>query len=358
MKFQSDNRMRTYKRPRIRAAALSILIALGTLVVGVYLIGAKNIFQAASSIPLPLFGAIVVVSLGWLTAWSLSFRAILEILNVRGLGPRTGMVFLMTMFADYLTPSAQAGSVPVGGLLVSRATGARYTTGMTAVATFGVLNIIPSVVVIAVSAVYLALTTTLDPRLKFAVLLLVCVMTGVGVVGLVGWRFRHRIGGVVIPLVAAFIRGVNRLLPAPYWVDPQLVSRYTGNVINEVERLGWNRRQLGVALCFSALGWLVLSSAFWVSLYAVDGPVAVAVPLLVVPLSMTGNVLPLPGGVGGVEALLVALTVGTASVSLPSVTAAVLVYRVLTFGLALLLGGLATALLELHPREPSVEELR
>lgn len=348
--------METFEYPRIRAVALSVVIALCTLGIGIHLVGAESISQAISSVSTTLLGMIILISLGWLAAWSLSFRSILETLDVQDLGLKTGLVFLMTMFADYLTPSAQAGSVPIGGLLVSRATGVGYTTGMTAVATFGILNIVPSMVMIAASATYLALTTTLDPELKFAVLLLLSLMTGLGLVGLIGWRYRYRLGTVVIPLLAAFIRQVNRLLPTSYSIDPRLIDRYTGNITKKIERIGWNRQQLIDSLCFSALGWLILSAVFWASLYSVGNSVPVAVPLLVVPLSMTGNVLPLPGGVGGVEALLVALTIGTASISIPSATAAVLIYRVMTFGLALLLGGLATALLEFHIRNPSLED--
>lgn len=118
-------------------------------------------------------------------AHGVEFRlpAILGTLDVRSSWPKTGLVFLSAMFADYLTPSAQAGSVPIGGLLVSRATGARYTTGMTAVAAFGVLNVVPTVVAIAVGASYLAVTTTLAPRLGFAVVLLLSSLFGTALVG-------------------------------------------------------------------------------------------------------------------------------------------------------------------------------
>lgn len=331
------------------------MVAVCTLVAVVSLVGTGDILRAASSVSAPLLAGIALTALGWLAAWSLAFRTILRTLDIQGSWSKMGLIFLSTMFADYLTPSAQAGSVPIGGLLVSRATGAKYTTGMTAVAAFGVLNIVPSTTAIVVGALYLAVTTTLAPRLGFAVVLLLGSLSGTALIGLLGWRYRRRLEGSVIPVAAAFVRGVNRVLPAPYSVKPQTLKRHVAGVTREVERLSWDQRGLGVCLWFSALGWLVLSGAFWLSLYAVYGPVTLAVPLLAVPLSMTGNVLPLPGGVGGVEALLVALTVGTVPISLPSATAAVLVYRGVTFGLAVLLGGLATALLELRPRE-SVED--
>lgn len=347
----------TAERPRVRAIALSAVVAVGTLVAVVSLVGTGAVLRAASSVSVPLFAGIALAACGWLVAWSFAFRTVLQTLGVRGSRSRMGLVFLSTMFADYLTPSAQAGSVPVGGLLVSRATGAGYATGMTAVAAFGVLNIVPSVAAIVVGASYLAVTTTLAPRLGFAVLLLLGSLSGTALVGLLGWRYRRRLEGSVIPVAVAFVRGMNRLLPAPYSVEPRTLRRHVAGVTNEVERLAWDRRGLGICLCFSALGWLVLSGAFWLSLYAVGSPVTVAVPLLVVPLSMTGNVLPLPGGVGGVEALLVALTVGTVPISLPSATAAALVYRTVTFGLAVLLGGLAIALLELGPRKSAEDAL-
>lgn len=337
------------RRSSRRATVLGALAAAGILVAVVSVVGVGSLRRAASSVsPLSLVG-VALATLCWLTAWSLSFRAILAALGIEASWPRAGLLFLSTMFADYLTPSAQAGSVPVGGLLVSRATGATYATGMTAVAAFGALNVVPSTVAIAVSAAYLARTATLTPRLQVAVALLLGVVSGTLACGAVGWRYRRRLRTLARPLLAA-VGAVAHRLPMVRRIDPRALDASFARVVSEAERLAWNRRQLGVCLCFSALGWLLLSTAFWLSLRATYGPVAVAVPLLVVPLSMTGNVLPLPGGVGGIEALLVALVVGLVPASLANATAAALVYRGVTLGAVMVLGGLALVALELRPR--------
>jgi hypothetical protein len=95
------------ERPSHRAIALSAVVAVGTLAVAVSFVGTGAVTRAASSVSVSLLTAIALAALGWLAAWNFAFRTVLGTLGVGGSRSRTGLVFLSTMFADYLTPSAE-----------------------------------------------------------------------------------------------------------------------------------------------------------------------------------------------------------------------------------------------------------
>lgn len=67
--------------------------------------------------------------------------------------------------------------------------------------------------------------------------------------------------------------------------------------------------------------------------------------------------MPLPGGVGGIEAALVGLFVAVGGVPVVHATAAVVLYRGVTYWIPLLFGGVVTAALAVeerrHERIPS-----
>lgn len=84
----------------------------------------------------------------------------------------------------------------------------------------------------------------------------------------------------------------------------------------------------------------------WLSVYALGHTIPPEVRLFVVPLAAIGNLLPLPGGVGGVEAGIIGLLTITAGIPLAVATGATLVYRGGTFWLPILIGAGALVVLE------------
>jgi uncharacterized protein (TIRG00374 family) len=90
---------------------------------------------------------------------------------------------------------------------------------------------------------------------------------------------------------------------------------------------------------FSALGWIALSTSLWLSLYALGHAVPFAATLFVVPVGSIAGITPLPGGLGGLEAVFIALLVPTAGVPASVATAAVLIHRGATYWFPTLVGG-------------------
>jgi uncharacterized protein (TIRG00374 family) len=129
----------------------------------------------------------------------------------------------------------------------------------------------------------------------------------------------------------------------PRVTDPgrEAIRRRVRHFCEAIERVATSPRGLALALGFSALGWLLQMSGLWLAFEAIGHPVSVPVVLFVVPIGAIAGMTPLPGGAGGIEAVLVFLLVAA---PLPGVTesvafAAVVIYRGAVFWVPIAIGG-------------------
>jgi uncharacterized membrane protein YbhN (UPF0104 family) len=95
------------------------------------------------------------------------------------------------------------------------------------------------------------------------------------------------------------------------------------------------RRPLPVASAFGY--WVGDCAALWAAFQAVGGRPALSVVILAYMLGQLGNTLPLPGGVGGVEPLMLGIF-SASGVNLGLAGAAVICYRAIALGLQGILG--------------------
>lgn len=118
--------------------------------------------------------------------------------------------------------------------------------------------------------------------------------------------------------------------------------------VGGLERVAADRRVLTLGLTSSALGWLLQAAVLWFSLYSVGVRVPAPVAVFVVTLVTVTDLVPLPGGVGSVDAALVVLLVAVTGASATTATAATLVFRSATLAFPVVLGGATVAALQLR----------
>jgi uncharacterized membrane protein YbhN (UPF0104 family) len=122
----------------------------------------------------------------------------------------------------------------------------------------------------------------------------------------------------------------------------------------------WALRRRPQAL-LGALGWWAGDcAALWAGFQAVGGNPALSVLVLAYMLGQLGNSLPLPGGVGGVEPLMLGIF-SASGINLGLAGAAVICYRAIALGVQGVLGsaavvGLATDLRQQRRSSPGVGE--
>ncbi|MFC6834893.1 flippase-like domain-containing protein [Halomarina ordinaria] len=327
-----------------RATLLGFLAALAVLLVVFGFVGIGPVLDTIRQADPVVLAALPFVAAAWVVAWGLSLYVILGVIGTPVRATTAVLVFLAATFANNVTPFGQAGGEPITAYLIADVTDDRYESGLAAIASADALNFVPSLSLAAVGIGYFAATTALGRRLRVAALSLV-VVAGLLVTALVvGWRYRETVESRLADVLTALAGGVARLLPRREPPPREAVTARIGGFFVAVERVALDRNRLVVALGCSTVGWLALAASLWLSVYALapDAPVSFAATLLVIPIAGVASVTPLPGGLGGVETVLITLLVATGATPVVA-GGAVLVHRVATYWLPTAAGGVATA---------------
>jgi uncharacterized protein (TIRG00374 family) len=329
-------------RRMVAAGFAGALVALAVLA---YLVGMGDFLDALSMARTDLLAAVVAVAAVWLTAWALALRTVLGALDAAISPWRATAVYTGVLFANNVTPFGQAGGEPISALLIAESADTEYETALAAIASADSLNFVPSTAIGLVGVAYLSVTVAVGDRLQVAGAAVVALAVAFPVAGYLAWRGRARLEAALVAGIAPVAGVVGRAVPRLAAPTRDAVAARIDGFVRAIEVVGGDRRTLLLAVGFSTLGWLAQAAALWLSLYAVGVVAPVPAVLVAVPVGAIAGVTPLPGGLGGIEAVLVALLVPLAGVGAPTAAAAVLVHRAAIYWLPTLLGsGVVAAL--------------
>lgn len=328
-----------------RGLALVVGFVAGTaLVVGLLAtVGLGDVVAAFRELSAPFLVAVVGGTLGNLVVWGLAMHAVYSGLGHAVRRRQAVAAYAGVAFANRASPVAQLGTEPIAAAVASRIARTDYETSLAAVFGVDVVNFATSLVLAALGLVYFATGAVLAGDLVVAALALLATATGLVAAGVAAWRYRLELSGPVAATLAVLGRRLDRAVPS--WTPPpeRALRRRVDTFLADLERLASAPRAVALALSLSTLGWLLLATTLHLSLRALGTAAPLVAPLFLVPLAQLAVVVPLPGGVGSVEAALVVLLVAAVALP-PAVAAAVaLVYRGATYWLVLVVTGAVTA---------------
>lgn len=335
-----------------RAIALGFAVVAAVLALLLWVVGVDDIARTLALLELRTFAVVLAVGLAWLVAWALALRRVLDALDVAASAWDAFLLYAAAAFANNITPFGQAGGEPFSALLISRATESEYETGLAAIASVDTLNFVPSILLALVGLTYYVARFAAGDSVKLVFGVVVALAVTVPIVGALAWRYRtttkRRLVGVVHP-IWSFVGCHLPRISAP---GRDAIRARVDGFVTAIERVATSRRDLAIAITWSALGWLCLCLALYLSLWALTPTTDVnaAIVFIAVPVATIASVTPLPGGAGGVEAALVLLLVPTTGVGAATATSAALVFRAAVYWAPTVLGGGAAAWLELRAR--------
>jgi uncharacterized protein (TIRG00374 family) len=321
--------------------------ALAVLAGLVWLSGVDRVLDALLAIQKRYLVVIFGVAVVWLVSWGMALRTVLSALGQSISRRLATLVFAAAVFSNNVTPFGQAGGEPVSGYLISEAADSDYETGLAAIASVDALHFVPSIgVAIAGLTFVIAGAVQLGRNLIFAVVATVGLAAGIPVAAYLGWRYRYELEAVVVRVVTPIVRTIGRVVPRKQPPSAGDIEERIERFFGAIDRVASDRRTLLEAITFSAVGWVALCASLWLSLIALGYRVPFAVVLVVVPMGAIASITPLPGGLGGIETVQVALLVSVTTVlvstsTLPQgvATSAVLVHRTATYLLPTVVGG-------------------
>ncbi|WP_123538050.1 lysylphosphatidylglycerol synthase transmembrane domain-containing protein [Halosimplex salinum] len=316
------------------AGAAVVLAAL------VWVVGIDDIVSQLRGIEVAYLFAILGVAVCWLVFWGLALRAVLGALDAPISVVMSALVFAGAVFSNNVTPFGQAGGEPVSGYLISRATDREYETGLAAIASVDAIHFVPSIAYATVGLTFvLAGAAQFGRNLVFATSALVTLAVGIPAAAYFGWQYRYELEAAVVRAVTPIVRFLGRIVPRKTPPTPADIERRIEGFFAAIDRVAGSRSTLIEAIGFSALGWLAMCFSLWLSLFALGHTVEFSAVLLVVPMGAVAGMTPLPGGLGGVDAVLIALLASTTPVPAAAAGAAVLVHRGATYVFPTVVGG-------------------
>lgn len=330
----------------IRSVASGFLVALLVLAAIGIVVGIDTIVDViAGADPLSILAALSLTAV-WITAFGLSLSVTLDTLGVDVSPQRSILIYASAVFLNSLTPFAQIGGEALSAVIVTRSTDARYETGLAAITAVDVVNLVPSPLFALSALAAVVLGDGWSSEFRVAALsalgIAVALVVGVGL----AWWFRDGVTRTIVAVVTT----VNSVTGRGVGLDPADLFGQVESYLDGVGRVFGDRRALATCLGLSVVGWAALVASFWLSLRAVGHPIPLPVAAFVLPVGLLAIVVPLPGGVGGVEVALTGLLVTVGGVPLAPATAGVLVYRGVSYWAPFLFGGLVTVALVVRHR--------
>lgn len=321
-------------------AALLVLAGL------VWVAGVEETLAALGRARLPLVAIVVGLAVLWLASWGMSLYVVLDALGAPVSPVQAVLVFSAAMFSNNITPFGQAGGEPVSAILISEAADSEYETGLAAIASVDTLHFLPSFVTALTGVTLLTLRATAISRdLYLSVAVFVGLFAVVAVAAVLVYRYRRGVERVIVAVATPIVNSISRLIPGRSPPGSDAVEHRIDRFFEAIERIATDRRALLEATLFSTLGWFILAITLWISVSAVGASVPLGAALITVPIGSIAGATPFPGGSGPIEAAFAAILVSLGGVLNSTAVAAVLVYRLATYWLATVVGGLVAATL-------------
>jgi uncharacterized protein (TIRG00374 family) len=294
-------------------------------------IGLRDVTQALARADPRWLAAGCLSTVLCLALWGKAWQVVLGVAGIDVPYHRLIVTYFAATFANYVTPLGQAGGEPFIAYVLSRDTEASYEDSLASVVTADLLNLLPFFSFSAIGMSVLLLQAQLPTVAKGLAQGLLVMAVGVPALVAAGWRYRERVRGGVLRLVEPLSRVTSRIS-----VDG--AARRIDDLFEAFDRIAQDRVALVKAVVFAYLGWVFFALPLYFAGQTLGVPVDLLLVLFIVPASTLAGLTPSPGGLGGVEFALVALLVALTPVGTVAALAVALVYRVMSYWFALVVG--------------------
>lgn len=321
------------------SVALGLLAGFAGLALFGWVVGVDRVLATVATLdPLPFSLGLVAVVAGV----GAQYLAVVSLLDVRP-SPGTVLAYLRAIYGRQLLPVGNvAGPVLVAYSMRSE-TGISFDRALPATIIAQAATFLGSTVVALVGSLWLVA----GGRSGLLPVAGVLSAVAVGWVALLG----ALVAGADVDRIAHGIAtGVNRTLGRLSKVVATRTSREAiqqglGEFDDARRLIREDPGRVGVALTWSVVGWALLTLPAVTTAAALGVSIPLAVAFVAVPIGDFLNLLPIPGGVGGVEVVLAGVLVALTPVDLAAAAVIAFGVRLCSYWFLLLLSGTATTVL-------------
>ncbi|MDY6778093.1 MAG: lysylphosphatidylglycerol synthase transmembrane domain-containing protein [Candidatus Nanohaloarchaea archaeon] len=309
-----------------------------------YLIGWREVIDAFYRVS-PFFALLGfgagVISILFL---ALTWWVMLDLAGLPLSLPRLYQTFFGGTFMNNITPLGQLGGEPFIAYVVSQNGDISYEEAFAAIFSSDIINTAPFFTFSTVGLLFIFFSRYSRFAPLLAGFLAVVLAAMIAILALL-WYSRSTAKDLLLS-VASGIRWLHDRVP----LDIDLIvkqlehSRLESRIETFYETLDivfQHPRSLLETLLISHASWLLSITALYAFLVAVGWPIPFYLVFFILPASFLASYIPLPGGLGGIEMFAYAMLVLIAGVSGPAASVAFILFRFSTFGVTVIVGGLA-----------------
>ena len=298
-------------------------------------IGWGEILDTLGRADLRWVGLACLSSVVGLLVWAKSWDVILSLLNVdipfRSLIP----TYYAATFADYVTPFGKAGGGPFIAYVLSTDDRANYQQSLAGVLTADLLNLLPFFTFAGVGFVALAVTGSIPSNADVLVYGLAVLAFVLPLLIYVSYRKEAFVERVVVRVLSPIADWTDR-------IDVDSIRQRIAEFYRRIDVISDHPHTLAHTLVFSYTGWVFFAAPLYFAARSLGLTLDPLLILFIVPASTLAGITPTPGGLGGVEAALVALLVALTPTTPETAAAVALLYRAASYWFVVLVGGAAS----------------
>lgn len=329
--------------PQNRRLVASLVLSLVVFALLIAFVGIEEFARTLLTISPGFVVILLVTATAGIVMMGLSFYAITRSLGL-GVSPIEAVILYTGIgFANNITPFGQAGGEPIGAMVVSKWSDRPYEECLAAISSLDVINFIPPIIVFVFGGGYLVLVEPVIPNELRPILAGFVVFTlVVTVLGMLARTYPARFSRSLERVVGTVNRWVGRL-PRVTELDPASLRTRVGNYTHSIGVVATNRRTVLTAIALSTLAFAAQGVLLWLAMLAVEAHIPLMLAIFIVPVSLLAGVIPLPGGVGGVEGVQLVILVATTGVALAPAATAVVISRGIAYWLPIVLGSVTVS---------------
>lgn len=324
----------------MRRAAFGFGAAVVVFGVFLFVFDAGSIWTVLQGVRLTPFALGLLATFGAVACWAESMRRVL-VATGGHLSPSRGFAaYGAGMFAKQVLPMGNVGGVPIMAYAIDREAGIEFNRSLAVVTVGDFLGLVSSLLLALVGVAYVLVQYPGSRLLRAATVGVAAFAVAlVSVAVLLVYRrglLRYAVLGI-----ARFLRGslgrVSARVEAR--LSPDRVDASVGRYFETFDAARSDRTSLGIAAAVSLVGWTLFAVPMYTSALAVGEHVPFGLVLFVVPVGAVASMLPLPGGIGGVEFAVGGMLVAMTGVDLAVAGAMVVLYRLSVYWFLVLIGG-------------------
>ena len=310
----------------------------------VYAVGWDEVFAAAGDASLSVY-ALAFVAAGVCQVFrSLVWSRLLGVVGEEVPHLLVLRIFLTGMFLKYVTPYGQVAAGPGIAYVLAQYTEAEYESDLATVVSADFLNYVPYYSFGGVGFLYFVVQQPQLPDLGLFYVVIPLLVAVIGILLVLFWSRR----GVVQRGLVGIAAGTRRLVAQVSTgladrIGEQAVRDRLAGFYETLDLVSKDRRSVAIAVVYAHVGWFFLMLPVYIVALALGTHIPLGVAFLVVALSKLGFLVPLPGGLGGVELVLAAMITLFVGLSPATATAIAILYRLTAYWQTIALGGLCSA---------------